>query len=115
MRFIREHLEPICLRNRHHISSSVLNVPCLSSNDNNNDIILDILLLPNEITVASLLAALNARFISDDGKTFFTKNADNLVKAVKGVARCVSYRGNETCYRFGLISVATNCFDPSSK
>ncbi|CAF3629679.1 unnamed protein product, partial [Rotaria sp. Silwood2] len=88
--------------------ASALNVPCLFSNDDNIDVTLDILLLPNEITVENLLEALESSFISKDGKVFFTENAINLVEAVKGVARCMSGKGNGTCYRVGLTCVATN-------
>ncbi|CAF3564307.1 unnamed protein product [Rotaria sordida] len=108
MRFMRERPDVICLHGRHHISASALNAPCLSSNDDNSDITLDILLLPNEITVENLLEALKSPFISEDGKVFFTENAINLVEAVKGVARCISGNGNGTCYRVGPTCVATN-------
>src|SRR5437764_1208055 len=97
MRFMRERPDVICLHGRHHISASVLNAPYLSNNDN-TDITLDILLLPNEITVENLLEAVKSSFISEDGKFFFTENAINLVKAAKGVARCISGKGNGTCY-----------------
>ncbi|CAF2867708.1 unnamed protein product [Rotaria sp. Silwood2] len=94
MRFMRERSDVICLHRRHHISASALNVPCLFSNDDNIDVTLDILLLPNEITVENLLEALESSFISKDGKVFFTENAINLVEAVKGVARCISGKVN---------------------
>ena len=106
MRFMRERPDVICLHGRHHISSSALNAPCLSSDYTN--ITIDILALPNGITVEELLGALESPFISEDGKVFFSENAVNLVKAAKGVARCISLRGNGTCYRIGPISVATN-------
>ncbi|CAF3699059.1 unnamed protein product [Rotaria sp. Silwood1] len=108
MRFIRERPDVICLHGRHHISASALNAPCLSSNDDNSDITFDILLLPNEINVENLLEALKSPFISEDGKVFFTENAINLVEAVKGVARCISGKGNGTCYRVGPTCVASS-------
>ncbi|CAF4741113.1 unnamed protein product, partial [Rotaria sp. Silwood2] len=93
MRFMRERSDVICLHGRHHISASALNAPCLFSNDDNIDVTFDILLLPNEITVENLLEALKSSFISEDGK---------------GVARCISGKGNGTCYRVGPTCVATN-------
>ncbi|CAF2145356.1 unnamed protein product [Rotaria magnacalcarata] len=90
MRFMRERPDVKCLHGRHHISASALNAPCLSSNDDNTDVTLDILLLPNEITVENLLEALKSSFISEDGKAVFIENAINMVKAVKSVARCIS-------------------------
>ncbi|CAM4796663.1 unnamed protein product [Rotaria magnacalcarata] len=99
MRFMRERPDVKCLHGRHHISASALNAPCLSSNDDNTDVTLDILLLPNEITVENLLEALKSSFISEDGKAVFIENAINMVKAVKSVARCISGKGNGTCYR----------------
>jgi hypothetical protein len=108
MRFMRERFDVICLHGRHHVSASALNAPCLSRNDDNTDVILDILLLPNETTAENLHEALKSSFISEDGKVFFSENAINLVKAIKGVARCVSGKGNGTCYRVGPTSIATN-------
>ena len=73
MRFMRERPDVVCLHGRHHISASALNEPCLSSNDDNTDITLDILLLPNETTVENLHEALKSPFISEDAKVFFTE------------------------------------------
>ncbi|CAF1483596.1 unnamed protein product [Adineta steineri] len=41
-------------------------------------------------------------------KQFFTVNALRLVKAIKGVFRCVSGKGNDTCFRVTATCVATN-------
>ena len=108
MRFIRERPDVICLHGRHHISASALNAPCLSSDNDNTDVTLDILLLPNETTVENFLEGLKSPFISEDGKAFFAENAINLVKAIKGVTRCISGKCNGTSYRVGPACVATN-------
>jgi hypothetical protein len=73
MRFTRERFDVICLHGRHHVSASALNAPCSSSDDDNDadNIALDVLLLPNEITVENLLEALKSPFISEDGKVVF--------------------------------------------
>jgi hypothetical protein len=113
MRFVRERPDVICLHGCHHISASALNAPCLSSDEDDADITLGILLLPNEISVENLIQILKSSFISEDGKIFSTKNAVNPVKAVKGVARCipgrtytvVNYRSRRNTLVYGACQV----------
>ncbi|CAF1154182.1 unnamed protein product [Adineta steineri] len=88
-------------------TSSVLNAPCLSMNDN-TDVTLYIILLSNDITMENILESSISSYISEDAKQFFTVNALNLVKAIKGVFRFVSGKGNDTCFRVTATCVATN-------
>ncbi|CAF4390865.1 unnamed protein product, partial [Adineta steineri] len=52
-------------------TSSVLNAPCLSMNDN-TDVTLYIILLSNDITMENILESSISSYISEDAKQFFT-------------------------------------------
>ncbi|CAF1533494.1 unnamed protein product [Adineta steineri] len=56
----------------------------------------------------NILESSISSYISEDTKQFFTVNALNLDKATKGVFRCVSAKGNGTCFRVAATCVATN-------
>ena len=76
--------------------------------DGDVDIALDIVLLLNSTIVENLLETSISRYISDEAKQFFMKNAVNLVKTKKGVTRCVPSCSKRTRYRASSSSIPAN-------